>query len=210
MKVLLIAATVLTALIVLVLLLLSVKIGLYTEVMYTKKTGFTYIIRVTWLFFDKPIASSEKKKKKKNSGQKKKSDIDTVKIIKSIAAIVKELSWLPGKTLVFKKQCVWCKVALEDPMKNGLAYAGISGALLSAMQVIVCRFNTDEYKLRVTPDFAEKDGISIKNITWLQLRPLFLIICLVYAYTKSPTLRNSAKELLDEIKTIKVKGSNEI
>ncbi len=209
MKILLIASAVLGTVVLLVLLLLSVKTGLYTEVIYTKKEGFEYLVKFTWFFFDKQLASSEVKKPKKTGKTREKSDADAVQIIKSIAEIVKELAWIPGKTLVFKKQCVWCKVALEDPMKNGLVYPAVSAALMGAIQVIVCRFKTDEYKLRVTPDFVAKDGISIKNITWLQVRPLFLIICLVYAYTKSPALREAVRELLKEIKIIKVKGSKE-
>lgn len=213
MDILLTTATVTGTLILLVLLLLSVRTGLYIEVIYTKKEGFSYILKATWFFWDKQMVSSDVKKTKptkKPPKPREKSDTDMVKIIKTVALAVKELSWLPGKVLVFKKQCVWCKVALEDPMKNGIAYAGISGALMGAMQVLLCNFKTEEYKLRVTPDFAERDGISIKNITWLQIRPLFLIICLVYAYTKSPVLRNSVKELLKELNIIKTKGSNEI
>lgn len=206
MKILLIAAVVLAALVLLVLLLLSVRIGLYTEVLYTKKEGFNYLVKVTWLFLDRQIASSKVKKPKKPKETREKKEIDTIEVIKNIAAIIKELSWIPGKTLVFKEQCLWCKVALEDPMKNGIAYAGISGALMAAMQVLLCRFKVEEYKLRVTPDFVEKDGISIKNITWFQTRPLFLIISVIYAYTKSPRLRESVENLL---KIINVKGSNE-
>ena len=202
------AGSVLLGLIILVVLLLSVKVGFYAETCYTKKEGFSFLGKVTWLFFEKQIFPKEKGKDKEKQDVKpdKKTDADIVKIIKYITAIAKELVWVPRKVLIFRKQCVWCKVALDDPMKNGLVYAAVSSALIGATQVIVCRFKTDEYKVRVTPDFTAKDGISIKDITWLQLRPLVLIICLIYAYTKSPKLRKAVKGLLKEIKN--TKGSN--
>lgn len=201
MKIFLIATT---AVMLLVLLLLLIKIGLYVEIMYTKKDGFKAVVKFRWLFFEKQLVPSVGKNDRKlpNTEDKKdkESDSHTIDIIKCVAAMVKELVWLPSKVLVFKKQCVWCKVALDDPMKNGITYAAVSGVLMEAMQIILCRFKTDEYKLRVTPDFVAKDGISIKNVTLLELRPLVLIFFLIYAYTKSRELRSALNTLLNEIK----------
>jgi len=210
MKIFLIALGIVSGLILFVLILLSVKVGFYAETVYTKKDGFSFKGKITWLFLNKQIVPGKKtgkKKKKKAEKPKEKSDISVIKIIKYCATAAKELVWIPAKVLVFKKQCVWCKVALEDPMKNGITYGKISGALIGATQVLVCRFKTDEYKVRVTPDFSSKDGISIKDVTWIQVRPVVLIICLIRAYTKSPDLRNAIKGIKNELN--KKKGSSE-
>ncbi len=199
MKFFIILAWSLAGLVALILLLLLVKIGFYAELIYTKQSGFGFTGKITWGVFSKQLNKKKASKKSPEKKPKEKSDASIVKIIKSAATIVKELIWVPGKVLTFKRQCVWCKVSLDDPMKNGITYGALSSALMSATQVIVCRFKTDEYKVRVTPDFTAKDGISIKDITWVQLRPLVLIICLIYAYTKSPRLRKAISELINEV-----------
>ena len=195
----------LLALLVLVILILSVKIGFYAELLYTKKDGFNFNGKITYGLFVKSIGKKDKDKKKEEKKQekekkeekkKKKSAGEITDLIKASAHLATELKWLPRKVLEFKKECVWCKVALSDPMKNGTTYGVISGALIAAVTTIVCCFKTDEYKVRVTPDFVAHDGISIKNITWVRLRPIILIICLVWAYIKNKELRSAVHELL--------------
>ncbi len=196
-------------LILLLLLVLLVRVGFYAELVYTKKEGFKFVGKITWGPFvinidrflkkdaEKTAKNAETEEKEKLDDEKK--TYNTVEIIKNGAGLAYQLSDLPGKVLIFKKQCVWCKVALKDPMKNGIVYGALSGALISAVQNLVCRFKTEEYKVRVTPDFLAGDGISIKNVTWLQLRPLVLIICFLIAYTKNPLLREAIKNLKESI-----------
>lgn len=208
----------LLALLVLVILILTVKIGFYAELLYTKKDGFKFNGKLTYGLFVKSIGEKDKKKddkkakkeqkkedNKEDNKKEKKSIGETVDLIKASANLAVQLKWLPRKVLEFKKECVWCKVALSDPMKNGTTYGIISGALISAVTTIACCFKTDEYKVRVTPDFVANDGISIKNITWVRLRPIFLIICLVWAYIRNKDLREAVQELLHCIKKDKEK-----
>ena len=201
MKIFLIVSCVFFGIILLILLLLAVKAGFYAELYYTKAEGFKFTGKITWGPFCKSLGKKGKKEialeaEKEENEVFDKSESKAVDIIKNIAVAVKELIWVPGKVLEFKKQCVWCKVALCDPMKNGITYGAISSALIGATELIICRFKTDEYKVRVTPDFTAKDGISIKDITWVQFRPIVLIICLIYAYTKSAALRGAVHNLL--------------
>ncbi len=207
MKILLICLLAVATVILLLLLILLIKIGVYCEMVYTQKEGFNFKGKITFLCFSIKL-KQKKKNKKEKIPKKKKSEAGIIDTIKNGAKIVKELAWIPGKVLVFKRQFLWCKVSFENPAKNGIIYTAISGALMQAMQVIVSRFKTDEYKLRVTPDFKDKDGISIKDITWVQFRPLSLIICLIYAYKKSEELRNAINFFINKSKK-KGTGENE-
>ena len=92
------------------------------------------------------------------------------------------------------------KVSLEDPMKNGIVYGMVSGTLMEAMQLLVNNFKTEEYKIRAVPDFVDRDGISVKNITWVQLRPIVHIINLIYAYNNSAELKSAVKYFINMIR----------
>ncbi|MDP4119160.1 MAG: hypothetical protein Q8873_08230 [Bacillota bacterium] len=217
MKFLIIAAYVIISLILLVLLLLMVRVGFYSDVSYTKADGLKYTGKITWMgglvqinitrFVKKRAEATTDKAAEQINEQveDKRRTTNVIGIIKHSAQLVGELKWVPQKVLYFKKFCTWCKVALKDPMKNGITYGLLSGTVMTAAETVICRFNTEEYKVRVTPDFVSNDGISIKNVTWVQLRPLVLIICLVYAYTKSKDLRVEVKEFRESLHTNKEK-----
>lgn len=192
MGIFLVVSGVVLGIIGLVLLLLSVKVGVYAEFVYTKKDGFSFNGKITWLFLKKPMGGS---------------DIDMMKILEHCIRAAKDVVHILVNVLTFKKQCVWCKVALKDPMKNGIAYGRLSGALIAVTQVITSLFPTKEYKVRATPDFSSGDGISIKDVTWVQVRPIKVIIYIIRGYTKSPALRKAVKGILNEL--TKKKGSNE-
>ena len=147
--------------------------------------------------FCKKLNTRKKPKQKKKEKNKKKSDIKIMPTIKNAACIIKELSSLPQKVLIFKKLCLWMKVSLDDPMKNGIVYGAVSGTLMQAMQILVNHFKTEEYKIRAVPDFVDRDGISVKNITWVQVRPIVLIINLIYAYNNSEKLREAVKYFIN-------------
>ncbi len=189
-------------LLLLIILLLCVKTGFYAELLYTKKDGFKTSGKITYGCFVKSIGGKKKnqeKKKEKEREEKNEKDKKTpgevIDTIKAVCRIICELKWLPGKVLEFKRECVWCKVALDDPMSCGIAYSAVSGALIAAVTTIYTCFKTDEYKVRVTPDFVAHDGISIKNITWVRLTPIYLIFCLIRAYITNKDLRDAVRDL---------------
>lgn len=197
MKILLGGLGTIIGILLLIILILCIKIGFYGEIIYTKKDGFKFSGKITFLMFCKKLNIRKKPKQKKKEKNKKKSDIKIMPTIKNAACIIKELSSLPQKVLIFKKLCLWMKVSLDDPMKNGIVYGAVSGTLMQAMQILVNHFKTEEYKIRAVPDFVDRDGISVKNITWVQVRPIVLIINLIYAYNNSEKLREAVKYFIN-------------
>ena len=197
------------ALLLLLILLLCVKAGVYCEFVYTKKDGFKWSGKITYGMIVKKIGKKTKKQEKAQKGaentglksgkeknkQDKKTPGEVIDTVKAVCRVVCELKSVPEKVLEFKKECVWCKVALDDPMNCGIAYSAVSGALIAAVTTVYTCFKTDEYKVRVTPDFVAHDGISIKNITWVRLRPVYLIFCLIRAYIKNKDLRDAVRDL---------------
>ena len=197
MKVLLALIGAIIGLLLLIIILLCIKIGFYGEIIYTKKDGFNFSGKITFLMFCKKLNKRKKPKPEQMEKEKKKTDVKIIPTVKNAACIVKELSFLPQKVLVFKKLCLWMKVSLEDPMKNGIVYGAVSGTLIQAMQMLVNHFKTEEYKIRAVPDFVDRDGISVKNITWVQVRPIVLIINLIYAYNNSEKLREAVRYFIN-------------
>ena len=189
-------------LLLLIILILCVKTGFYAELLYTKKDGFKMNGKITYGFIVKNVGGKKKGKEKpkekeqeEKTEKNKKSPGEVIDTIKAVCRLIGELKWLPRKVLEFKRECVWCKVALDDPMNCGIAYSAVSGALIAAVTTIYTCFKTDEYKVRVTPDFVAHDGISIKNITWVRLTPIYLIFCLIRAYITNKDLRDAVREL---------------
>ncbi|MBQ3054321.1 MAG: DUF2953 domain-containing protein [Clostridia bacterium] len=203
MKILGIIGISIAFLILLILLALCVKISLSFELIFTEKDKMKFNGKIRWLFISKSIGNKKKKLKDKKSkkGKKEKNKKgNIVSTIKNICIIIGELKWIPQKVLTIEKQGVWCKVALEDPMKCGIIFGILSGSIMTAVGFLANYFKTKWYKVRVTPDFKDKDGISVKDITSISFRPLFLIICLCYAYTKSEILRKTVKTLMENNK----------
>lgn len=170
-----------------IILVLLIFFILYTvKIEYLiKLVNFDFTVKVIIKTpLSKEIFNNKKKKQKEGqaSGANKKAKVDlaTLKQLKKPVS-----NALTEVCKILKKQCklikvdIWSKVALADPMENGIAFGMTSGGLNIIGVLLKETCNVKDLNVNVVSDFDSEEGFIFESGGTLNIKPVLLLISVV-------------------------------
>jgi len=137
--------------------------------------------------FEKELYDSSKpreKDKEKTQNEKKQRKVN-LKIIKElkepVTITLTELSKLLKRHCGIVKIEISAKAALEDPMENGIAYGIVSGVLNVVSLVLKEKWGIKKVDLEILSDFDSGEGLILASCGTLKVRPVMLLINVIFA-----------------------------
>lgn len=137
----------------------------------------TFKVKIT--AYGKTLFDSENKKPKEETvetqtekPQKRKMSLSDIIAIKNAAkAIVPAVFKLVRKSIGIDNLETDVRVALSDPMDNGVAYGIVCGVLNNLYALVMRKQPQKEYFLDIEHDFKSGEGLIIENKGTLYVRP---------------------------------------
>lgn len=140
---------------------------------------------------EKPAAETQteiKEKRKMNL-----SDITAVK--DSVKPIVSVLFKLVKGTIGIDSFETDVRVALSDPMDNGVAYGIVCGVFNNLYAGIMRNHPKKEYFLDITHDFKSGEGLILENKGTIYVRPAKVLGITAAAWVGDKNLRQAVKDI---------------
>ena len=117
--------------------------------------------------------------KTKKKEKKKKMTYDDVKdMAKRIKIAVPIIGSMVKRSLKIDYFETDISLSLSDPMNTGLSYAAIS----AAANIFYKSIKMKKQFLDITPDFEKSEGLIIKNICKMSIRPVSLLVLVLRLY----------------------------
>lgn len=173
---------VLLSVLVIIVLLLIYSFRIVYEV---SLENFDFFLKIEIKFpFTKEIYNSSKPRKKSGGAEKKKQDrkidLDTIKKLKGpVSVALSEICRLIKRHCRITGISVNTKMALEDPMENGIAYGIVSGVLNVSALILSGKCNVKKIKLEILSDFNSGEGLIFKSCGTLKVRPVPMVLNVV-------------------------------
>ena len=147
---------------------------------------FSAKLKIKFPFGKELYDSSKPKKKNKDKTQNKKKqskiNLRTIKALKQpVTLALTEFSNLLKRHCGIMEINISAKTALEDPMENGIAYGIVSGALNVGSLVLKEKCGVKKVKLEILNDFDSGEGLILASRGTLKVRPVMLLINIVFA-----------------------------
>lgn len=184
------------AVIIILLLLYSIRI-VYSFKLENFSVSAKVVLKTPFI---KELFNTEKPKKEKKIAKeerknkpKKKIDLDTVfKLNEPLTIVVATLCKVIKNHSKITKMDTFLKVALEDPMENGIAFGILSGIFNIAAALLTDKCKVKKNDFRIESDFNSGEGLIFETDGTLKVRPLILILVLIFNFK----LIKAIKEIL--------------
>lgn len=140
-----------------------------------------------------------KKKTKETEGKKDKNkfDLETIKKLKPHAVIViSQLCGIIKRHFKVSKMETFIKLALEDPMENGIAYGVVSGVFNIGTAILMDKCKVKNIDLKIESDFESGEGFILETSGVVKVRPVMLLMIVIFNFK----LIKAIKEILIIIK----------
>ena len=178
-----------------------------------KLENFKITFKSKITLFGKTLFDSESKKTEKpaeketpaEKPQNRKMKLSDVTTIKNAAkAIVPEVFRLIKRSIGIDRFETDVRVALSDPMDNGIAYGIVCGVLNNLYAGIMRSNPKKEYFLDIAHDFKSGEGLILENKGTLYIRPGKVLGLAATAWVRNKLLRKA----LSDIKKLFTKEEN--
>lgn len=186
------------ALIIILLLLYSIQLKYFFEL-----ENFDFSIRVIIKTpFEKEIVNNKKPKEKKikeepEKKEKRKLTLEDLKRLKEpCEMLIVRLFYHLKRKVKLAEIKTETKLALEDPMENGIAYGIVSGGLNMCSALLKSKLKVKNISLDVLSDFNSGEGFIFENCGTIKVRPLVLAISII----TDIKLIKAVKEILNILK----------
>ena len=153
--------------------------------------------------FGKTLFDSENKKEKTaqtetktETKQKRKMNLSDILAVKDSAKpVISVLFKLVKGTIGIDSFETDVRVALSDPMDNGVAYGIVCGVLNNLYAGIMRKHPKKEYFLDIAHDFKSGEGLILENKGTIYVRPARVLGITAAAWVGKKNLRKAVKDI---------------
>lgn len=168
-----------------------------------KLENFKITVKSKITVFRKVLFDSDNKKKKQPAAeipaekpQKRKMKLSDITTIKDAAkAVIPVVFKLVKGSIGIDSFETDVRVALSDPMDNGVAYGMVCGVLNNLYAGIMRNHPKKEYFLDIAHDFKSGEGLILENKGTLYVRPGKVLGLTAAAWVGKKNLRKAVKDI---------------